>query len=117
MTYQEVEALAAGFGLPHTYYQFPKNTVQAPPFLCFFFGPSDDVYADDQNFKRIRQLSIELYTARKAFDLEEEIESRLEALHLPYYKEETFLDKEQMHMTSYEMEVVIDHDKEVSHNG
>lgn len=117
MTYQAVKDLVASFGLPYTYYQFPQGTAQAPPFLCFFFGPSDDMFADNQNFKRIRQMNLELYTDRKAFDLEEEIESRLEALHLPYYKEGTFLDKERMHMTSYELEVVIDNDKEVSPDG
>lgn len=117
MTYREVNTLVASFGLPYTYYQFHQGTAQAPPFLCFFFGTSDDMFADDQNFKRIRQFNLELYTARKAFDLEEEIEGRLEELHLPYDKEETFLDKERMHMTSYVMEVVIDNDKEVSQNG
>lgn len=117
MTYQEVKELVESLGLPYCYYQFPQDTGQAPPFLCFFFGSSDDLYADDRNFQRIRGLSIELYTDRKAFDLEEEIESRLEALDLPYYKEETFLDKERMHMTTYEMDVVITSDKEEDQNG
>ena len=117
MTYQEVKDLVASFGLPYTYYQFPQNTKQVPPFVAFFFTGSDDLYADDKNFQRIRHLNIELYTDRKAFDLEEAFESRLEALSLPYYKEETFLDKEHMHMTTYEMELVITTDKEESENG
>lgn len=117
MTYQEVRELAESFGLPCAYYQFAQDTAQPPPFLCWFFSGSDDFFADDSNYQRVRQLNMELYTTRKAFDQEEAIESRLEALHLPYYKEETFLDKERMHMTSYEMELVINSPKEVTPNG
>lgn len=111
MTYQEVNQLVASFGLPYSYYQFEQNTAQAPPFVCFFFGSSDDLYADDANYQPIRTLHIELYTDRKAFDLEAQFEARLEALELPYYKEETFLTDQRMHMTSYEMEVVITTDE------
>lgn len=117
MTYKEVRTLVESFGLPCAYYQFAHDTAQPPPFLCYFFSNSDDFYADNENYKRIRLLSIELYTDRKAFDLEEEIESRLEVLNLPYYKEESFLDKERLHMTSYEMEVVINSEEEEKPNG
>lgn len=116
MTYQDVRALVESFSLPCAYYQFPADTAQPPPFLCWFFSGSDDFFADDRNYQRIRQLNLELYTARKAFDLEEEIESRLEALNVPYYKEEVYLDKERMHMTSYEMALVINTQKEVVPN-
>lgn len=113
MTYPEVKQLVESFGLPYAYYEFPQDqhTVQAPPFVCFFFGSSDDFFADNSNFQPIRQLHIELYTDRKAFDLEAEFEERLRALELPYYKEPTYLKEERMHMTSYEMNVVITTDK------
>lgn len=116
MTYQEVNELVASFGLPYSYWQFQQDTRRAPPFLCFFFGSSDDMYADNRNFQRIRGLHLELYTDRKAFDLEEEIEGRLEALDIPYHKEETFLEKERMHMTSYDADLVITSDKEEDEN-
>lgn len=116
MTYHEVNELVASFGLPYSYWQFPQDTGRAPPFLCFFFGSSDDFFADDHNFQRIRGLHLELYTDRKAFDLEEEIEGRLEAMDIPYYKEETFLEKERMHMTSYDADLVITSDKEEDEN-
>lgn len=117
MTYQEVNELVASFGLPYSYWQFPQETDRAPPFLCFFFGSSNDFYADNHNFQPIRGLHFELYTDRKAFDLEEEIEGRLDALDIPYYKEETFLEKERMHMTSYDMDLVITSQKEETTNG
>lgn len=107
MTTQEVNDLVAGFGLPYAYYQFEQNTVQAPPFLCFFFGPSSDFQADNINFQPIRELNVELYTNRKDFALEEKLEKSFDDLHLPYEKEETFLDKERMHMTTYTMDVII----------
>ncbi len=112
MTTREVNELMAGFGLPYAYYQFEQNTVQAPPFLAFFFGRSDDFQADNRNFQPIRELNIELYTERKDFGLEEKLESRFSELELPYDKEETYLDKERMHMTLYTMDVIITPEKE-----
>lgn len=107
MTTQEVKSLVESFGLPYAYRQFDGETAVAPPFLCFFFGASDDFTADDCNYQPIRNLSLELYTDHKDFELEAMIESRLTQLSLPFEKEETFLTDQRMHMTSYEMEVVI----------
>lgn len=112
MTTEEVNDLVAGFGLPYAYYQFEQNTVQAPPFLCFFFGPSSDFQADNTNFQSIWELNIELYTDRKDFGLEEKLETAFDRLELPCDKEETYLDKEHMHMTSYTMDVIITNKKE-----
>lgn len=107
MTTQEVNDMVAGFGLPYAYYQFEQNTVQAPPFLCFFFGPSSDFQADNTNFQPIRELNIELYTDQKNFEMEENLEKAFDALNLTYFKEETHLDKERLHMTAYTMDVII----------
>lgn len=107
MTRQEIAAMVAGIGLPNAYYQFPDDTPQAPPFICFFFSLSDDVYADDENYQGIEQLNIELYTNEKDFELEKSVEDTLKANNLTYYKEENWLDSEKMFQIAYEMEVMI----------
>lgn len=107
MTYQEVNDMIASIGLPYAYYQFPNNTQQAPPFLCFFYEDSDDVYADDKNYQRITELAVEFYSDVKDFATESLIEQTLTAAGLTYTKGEQFLDSEHMHMTVYEMEVLI----------
>lgn len=99
--------MVGSVGLPYAYYQFPDNTQQAPPFLCFYYEDSDDVYADDKNYQRITELTIEFYSDVKDFATEATIEQTLTAAGLTYYKSEQFLDSEKMHETVYEMEVLI----------
>ena len=73
MTHKEVNLMVKSMGLPYAYYQFPENTAQAPPFICFFYSGTNDLYADQENYQRIEQLNIELYTTRKDFAKEEAI--------------------------------------------
>lgn len=107
MTYKEISQMIAGAGLPYAYYQFPEDTPQAPPFICFFFSQIDDVFADDTNYQRIVQLNIELYTNVKDFDLEASLEEILQNNNLTYYKEENYIDSEKLYQIAYEMEVMI----------
>lgn len=107
MTVQEIRAIIEGFGIPAAYYEFEDDTVQAPPFLAWYFDGDDDFHADDTNYVHIRTLVIELYTPRKDFALEGKIEARLEELNLPYDKDGEYLNSERMHMTTYSMDIVL----------
>ena len=112
MTRTEVATMIKSFGLPFSYYQFPQGTSVKPPFVCFFYTGSNDLYADVTNYQKIEGLSIELYSADKRFDLEETIESSLNECGLTYYKEENFIDSEKLFMTSYDMEIVLTEEQE-----
>lgn len=107
MTLQQVNLMVESMGLPYNYYEFPEGTAQAPPFICFFYGPSDDLYADNSNYQGIRQLNIELYTRNKDFALEKTIEDILNLNGLTFYREESFIDTEKIWQIAYEMEVMI----------
>lgn len=107
MTYQEIAAMMDEIGLPYSYYQFNNNTAVPPPFICFLYPGIDDVYADNINFQRVTQLNIELYTDNKDFAAEKRVEDVLAAYELSYYKEETYIDTEQLYETLYTMEVII----------
>lgn len=107
MTYKQIATLVNTFGLPNAYYQFPENTPQVPPFVCFYFEDSDDVYADNSNYQRITELTIEFYSDAKDFYYESLIEETLTAAGLTYRKSEQFIDSEKLHETVYEMEVLI----------
>lgn len=107
MQYSEVNQLISGIGLPYAYYQFPEGTGQAPPFICFYYTDSDDLYADNSNYQRITGLIIEFYSDAKDFYYEALIEDALAAAHLTYRKTEQYLDSERMHEIVYEMEVLI----------
>lgn len=107
MTLQQVNQMVSSMGLPYSYYQFTEDTAQAPPFICFFYGPSDDLYADNSNYQDIRQLNIELYTTTKDFALERTIENILKLNGFSFYREENFIESENLWQIAYEMEVLI----------
>jgi hypothetical protein len=52
-------------------------------------------------------LNIELYTSEKDFDLEAQVEGIISGKGLTYYKEESYIDKENIWQIAYEMEVII----------
>ena len=108
MTYKEVADMIASAGLPYAYYEFPDDTPQTPPFICFYFPDSDDFYADNQNYVGIRRLYVELYTNEKDFDLESTVEGVLTANGLTFRKSDDYINSEKMWQTLYEMEVIID---------
>lgn len=99
--------MIASIGLPYAYYQFPDNTGQEPPFICFYFPDNDDFIADNINYTKIEALRIELYTDDKDFTLEAEVEGALKEAGLVYSRSETPIDSERMYLVTYETEVLI----------
>lgn len=107
MTYKDISTLVSSIGLPYAYYQFPDDTPQAPPFICFLYEDDDDLAADNINYQRIRRVSLELYTSSKDFALENTVETVLNNAGLYYSRSEQYLDSERMMMVVYEFEVVV----------
>ncbi len=108
MTRIDVADMIKSIGLPYAYYQFPEGTAQKLPFVVFFFSSSDDLYADQENYKKIETLNIELYTENKDFTLDAKVEKILNDYGLTYYKEENRIDSERMWQTAYETEILIE---------
>ena len=111
MTHKEVNLMVKSMGLPYAYYQFPEGTGQAPPFICFFYSGTNDLYADQTNYQRIEQLNIELYTKKKDFALEASIEEILKAHGFTYSRQDSYIDGQKMWQMAYEMDVVITEEK------
>lgn len=107
MTRKEVAQMVDSIGLPYAYYQFDEDTAQAPPFVVFFFSSSNDLYADQTNYQRIENLSIEFYSSEVDFDTEEAIETILNDAGLTFYKEQSFIESERMWQTAYDMDVLL----------
>lgn len=108
MTYENVAEMIESVGLPYAYYEFPDDTSQEPPFICFFYSETNDFLADDLNYQRIERLHIELYTDSKDFELEQALEQALEEWGLVYARSETYIARERMFVQTYEMEVVLE---------
>ena len=113
MTYAEVKTMldgveiSQGVQVPNAYYQFEDDTGIAPPFICFYYTGSRDLYADNTNYQKIDHLVVELYTREKDFTLEANLESVLNAAGLTWSRAETRLDDERMYVEVYDMDVII----------
>lgn len=107
MTRQEVYEMISGIGLPCAYYQFPDDTPQTPPFICWFFSDNTDVMADNENYVDKEVLNIELYTKLREYDIEKAVEAALKAGGFSYAKEASYIDTEKIWQVSYESEVII----------
>lgn len=107
MTHAEIKTMLASVGVPTAYYQFPEDTGQQPPFICFFYNYNNDFLADDTNYQKIEHLIVELYTDNKDFELEAAVEAALSLHGLVYTRDEEYLGSEQMYEVVYEMDVVI----------
>lgn len=100
--------MIAGIGLPYAYDHFTKKESPGhPPFICFIYPESDNVFADDRVYQKVKQLRVELYTDEKDLDLEEAVENALDAAELCYESNETYLNSEKMYMVTWDMDVII----------
>ena len=113
MTYSDVKTMldaveiSPNVSVPNAYYQFEDDTGIIPPFICFYFTGSRDVYADNSNYQKIDHLVVELYTKEKDFTLEAKLEGVLNSNGLTWSREETHLDDERMYVEVYDMDVII----------
>ena len=112
MTYQGIAQMIETVGIPSAYYQFPENSGQEPPFICFYYPNNNDFVADGENYVKVVQLVIELYTDNKDFSLEATLEAVLAEYDLVFTREETHIDSERMYLETYYTEVIINADSE-----
>lgn len=110
MTLNQIVEMLEEADLPVAYRAFeadPDNPPPAPPFICFLFPDSDPEFADNGNVVKIEELDIEIYSVTKDFELENRIERILKEHELPFTREETWLQDEQVQMTTFITEVII----------
>lgn len=107
MTHKEISDIIKSIGLPFAYYEFPDDTDQEPPFICFYYPESDDLYADNINYAGIRRLYVELYTDEKDFEREATVENVLNSNGFSFRKSELYIESERMWQITYQTEVVL----------
>lgn len=99
--------MIAEINIPYAYRAFDEGTGQETPFICYLYTGNTPEPADNINFAKIETLAIELYTDQKDFALEATVEAVLDSHEMVYDREEAWLDDEQMQMTTFTMEVLI----------
>lgn len=106
MNYEQVLTMLQQTGLPVTYYQW-ENGAPSLPYIVFYYPQSNNMAADDSVYQRIDRLNIELYTKRKSFTDEENLEAVLNDWGMVWNKYESYLTNEEMYEVLYEMEIVV----------
>jgi len=105
MTYEQIAAMMEEMGLPFAYHHFAEGESPNTPFLLFLSPGEHTFSADNYMYHSFKQLDVELYTDKKAPDLEKQVESVLRRHHIYYTKTETWIPSEKMYEVLYEMEV------------
>lgn len=104
MTYEQIAEMIEEIGFPFAYHHFAEGESPAPPFIIFLSPGENTFSADNRMYHSFKQLDIELYTDRKAPDLERQVESVLHKHHIYYTKTESWIASERMYEVLYEMD-------------
>lgn len=111
LTYQQVANIISEicdeFEIEYAYYSFPVNEAPPLPYIVYFYPNREDFIADNENYRKVETLVIELYSETKNFDLESAFESYLKDNGIVYDKTETFINKENMYQCYYEAQILI----------
>lgn len=92
-------------GIPIAYRQWGKGEEPSLPYILYYRDESNDFIADNKNYFESNQMSLELYSQTKDFELEEHINELLKNLKIPYKIYEGNLDTENMYEVLYEFTI------------
>lgn len=106
MTLEELYKKLKETGLPVVYNSWEVGQAPPLPYLVYLEDGNDDLFADNTNYKAVREMTVELYTAKKAPETESIIEKCLNSLGLTYRKYSAFIDSEKMQETAYEFNMI-----------
>lgn len=106
MTRKQFYDKLLAIGLPVAYLAFPINEAPALPYIVYRFPESDDLVADNTNYRPIDSVTVELYTENKDFTLSDDVGEALNEMGLVYNRSEEYLEDERMYMTLFESEVI-----------
>jgi len=104
MTQEELYEALSGV-CSNVAYRLFKGPVD-PPFICYLFTVSGDLFADDTNYVPIPGFDVELYTEDKDPELELDVEEALRGLGVAWAKNETYIATEKLLEVVYSIELV-----------
>jgi hypothetical protein len=87
------------------YRAFPKGKAPKLPYICYLATQTNNFAADDEVYKVIQGIDIELYTSKKEPATEELVETALNNNHIVWEKYEDYIEDENCYMITYEVEV------------
>ena len=67
---------------------------------------SSNFFADNKVYKKVKNIKIELYTAEKNLEIEENLERLLDENEIAYETDETWIESEKLFQKIYEVELI-----------
>lgn len=104
MTLAELYTILKATGYPVAYSHF--NEPQTPPYIVYLVAYSSNLIADNKVYKKINNVQIELYTAKKDLTAESALENVLDQHEIPYQTTETFIESEGLFQKIYETRLI-----------
>lgn len=87
------------------YRSFPVGNAPDLPFICYLETSSNNAFADNTVYKKIKGIDIELYSENKDTTSESLIEQALEENMIPWEKDEDYIDSEKCLRVTYRLEI------------
>lgn len=110
MTYKEIYAMLESMRLPCTYHHWEPGHVPPLPYLVFWYDGRNDFAADNIPYLKVVSVTLELYSSRKDFQAEQQVERVLEANEIVYDKYEEYIKSEKLLEQIYEFEILLEED-------
>lgn len=111
MTYEDIDLMIADIAdtlkCGYSFYTNDEAKVVKTPFLLFDYPNRDDLSADDVNYVKKENVSIEYDSAFRDLDSETLIESKLTEYGIFYYKQAAYIQGENAYETIYQFQVII----------
>lgn len=104
MTLAELNQLLKQTGYPVAYSHF--NSPKEAPFITYLEAFSNNSFADNKVYRKVKNVQVELYTNYKDLTAESTLETILDANEIPYETTETFIESEQLFQKIYEIGVI-----------
>lgn len=106
MTLQNIADIISSWKMPFAYYEF-EDEVPEVPYVVYYLDGSEDFFADNVNYVKVRTLYIELYASSKKEGMAKEsvIEGSLVTNELPFSKDNDYISGERLYVTVYTLEV------------
>ena len=109
MNLAELKTILEATGYPVAYSHFVQSDNSGfpeTPFICYLIAYSSHFSADNQTYKQIENVQIELYTDKKDLVAENTLETILNQYEIPFATSETFIDSEQLFQKIYEVGLI-----------
>lgn len=109
MTLSDIYTILKATGYPVAYSHFtssPNTPLPTPPYITYLSAYSSNLKADNKVYKKIDNLQIELYTAKKDLTAEKTLEDVLDANDIAYESTEAWIDSEKLFQKIYEVRLI-----------